>query len=159
MTPDGPARVGIGGLEVRTSGALSATGVGSCVVLALHDPVAKIAGLAHPMLPERANAEESAWKYVDGALDHLVARMVAAGAMKERLVARVAGGASMFKSAWPDKARTVGERNVEAARTHLARHGIAVAGEDVGGTHGRTVMVQVESGAMLVKGFEGTRTI
>jgi chemotaxis protein CheD len=88
--------------------------------------------------------------FASTAVPELIGMMREAGASREALRARLAGGASMFESVLPDNGRRLGMRNVEAAREALAAAGIPVAGEDVGGAHGRSVYLHVEDGRVVV---------
>src|SRR5579859_2489009 len=73
-------------------------GLGSCVGISLYDPKAKVGGLAHPMLPSSLyySNPTARSKYVDTALDDLLAEVRRLGAGKDRLEAKMAGGAAMF---------------------------------------------------------------
>ena len=146
-----PVRIG----EIRVasgSSLLFTLGLGSCVAVVLDDAAACIGGLAHPMLPEPSNGHPAGppGRYVNRAVPDLIAAMLAAGAVHERLRARLVGGASMFRDMLEGDGLRLGRRNVEAAREALARAGIAVAAEAVFGTHGRSVFLRTSSGELLV---------
>lgn len=162
MTPhaDEVERVPMAGLAIRRGrGSLAAYGVGSCVILLLYDTDARVGGLAHAMLPRRPSPDENAWRFVDSALDHLLVQLEGAGAVRERLAAKLVGGASMFRGAVETPGPSVGERNIAAAREALARHAIPIEEEDVGGEIGRTVFFDVETGRVRVRSLEGLRTL
>lgn len=127
-------------------------GLGSCVAIVLYDGDQRIGGLAHALLPEPSAGRHSMppARYASTAVTVLLERMEAAGANARRLRARLAGGASMFDSVLTEGGRQLGMRNVEAARTALARAGIPVDIEDVGGTHGRSVYLHVNDGRVVV---------
>ncbi|MCU0636893.1 MAG: chemotaxis protein CheD [Gemmatimonadaceae bacterium] len=132
---------------------LVTSGLGSCIAIVLHDAVGRVGGLAHVLLPvATTSATGSPAKYVATAVPALVSRMHEAGATTA-LTARLVGGARMFGSLLPASAPAVGDRNVEAARTALERHGIAIVGEDVGGEFGRHVELDVTSGRVVVRSF------
>jgi chemotaxis protein CheD len=141
--------------EVRVgapSSLLFTLGLGSCVAIVLHDPVARIGGLAHPMLPERSNGHPAGLpgRYVNRAVPDLIAAMLAAGAMHDRIRARLVGGASMFRDVLEGDGLRLGRRNVEAAHEALARAGIPVCAEEVFGTYGRSAFLHTSSGELLV---------
>lgn len=145
--------VRIGELRVGSGSSLLFTlGLGSCVAVVLHDPAACIGGLAHPMLPEPSNGHPAGapGRYVIRAVPDLIAAMVAAGAVRDRLHARLVGGASMFRDMLEGDGLRLGRRNVEAAHEALAREGIPVAAEEVFGTYGRSVFLRTSSGELLV---------
>jgi chemotaxis protein CheD len=144
--------VHVGEIAVADGGTVLATvGLGSCVAVALHDPGQRIGGLAHPMLPDPALARPGGnpARFASEAVPLLLERMVKAGARQGRIFARLVGGASMFE-AFATSRVSLGQRNVEAVRAALATAGVPVAGEDVGGNHGRSLRFDVDTGRVLV---------
>ena len=77
--------------------------------------------------------------------------VLALGAVKRRLVAKMAGGAQMFAFANATDIMRVGARNAAAAKEVLGQLGIPIVAEDTGGTYGRTVSINLESGSYHVK--------
>jgi chemotaxis protein CheD len=132
---------------------LSTLGLGSCIAIALYDRQAHIAGLAHILLPSEALARErqNRAKFAETAVPLLLEQMRAMGARNSNIVAKLAGGASMFTSLLTQGGPPIGERNLIATRIALAAHGIRVAGEDVGGGHGRSVFLHGCDGRVEVK--------
>jgi chemotaxis protein CheD len=139
----------------RSPGRLITVGLGSCVAIAIHDPLARIGGLAHVLLPEAANDATIAnrARYASTAVPLLIEEMRELGATGP-FVAKLAGGATLFGSLLTT-ARAVGARNVEASRAALARARVSLVAEDVGGEGGRTVTFDVASGALKVKSVRG----
>lgn len=134
----------------RDPGRLVCVGLGSCVVIALHDPAAKIGALAHVLLPESKGAEgEHPARYADTAVPLLVRTLHRHGA-NGPYAAKLVGGAALFADILAPQGR-VGERHVTAARAALAAAGIAIAAEDVGGVEGRSISFDVGSGTMAVR--------
>lgn len=131
---------------------LTTVGLGSCVAIALYDDVAKVAGLAHVLLPSPslARVEGRAGKVPHTAVPALLAEMQAQGASVRRITARLAGGASMFATLATPGTIQMGERNIVATRAVLAQHDIPVTAEAVGGTHGRTVRLHAATGRVEV---------
>ena len=131
---------------------LSTLGLGSCIAIALYDPRARVAGLAHILLPNEALARdrENRAKFAESAVPLLLERMRELGARDAHVVAKLAGGASMFTSLLTG-GPAIGERNLIATRIALASHGIRVLGEDVGGGHGRSVFLHGCDGRLEVK--------
>ena len=137
-------------------------GVGSCVGIALYDPVAKVAGLAHSMLPDSKEIKNNSniAKFVDLATIKLTKDMISYGAQQSRIVAKLAGGAQMFAFGSTQQNMRIGDRNVEAAEHMLKRLGIKILSKDVGKTFGRTVELYAEDGKFVIKTIEhGTYTI
>lgn len=147
--------VGIGQFAVAkgTADVLVAYGLGSCVGISCYDPVAKVAGLAHILLPaaegKRSEYAEPA-RYADTGIDRLVKEMGALGALPRRTVVKLAGGASVLGPGNAEKFK-IGQRNAEAIRDRLKRHGISAAASDLGGTKGRTLELQVATGKTYVR--------
>lgn len=127
-------------------------GLGSCVAILLHDADARLAGMAHVLLPfpRPSHGEGSPAKYATTAVPHLVREMAGRGADPSRLVARLVGGASMFRNLVADGLLQMGERNLDATRAALIEAAIPVVGEEVGKEHGRTVYFYPEDGRVLV---------
>lgn len=129
-------------------------GLGSCVAVVLHDPVARAGGLAHLLLPSPSLARDRSnpGRFPDTALPLLLGAMVAAGAERARITARLVGGASMFASgAGAPRPAAMGERNVAAARQVLAAARLPVVGEDVLKSHGRSVYFFLDDGRVEVR--------
>ena len=164
--PEQVVRVSISEFRVAASpAALSVCGLGSCVVVAIYDPALRLGGLAHILLPGPAPADEDAPdgnenKYADRALPRLLRSLVARGSDPSRLVAKIAGGADMFFSAegMGDLVAIkpgMGRRNVEAVKEQLARIGVKLVAEDVGGSRGRTVCFETATGRVVVSNVRG----
>ncbi|MDW7643977.1 MAG: chemotaxis protein CheD [Desulfuromonadales bacterium] len=151
-----PAREKVGIAACRVARApllLVAPGLGSCLGIVLYDPTAKVGGLAHSLLPTppTGSTGEKAGKFVDGAILGMVAEMTALGADRQRLWARIAGGAHMFASLPGSAEERVGARNVRQARQTLQSLNIPLRGEDVGGDFGRTLEFDLATGQVRVR--------
>jgi chemotaxis protein CheD len=134
-------------------GELVTLGLGSCVAICLHDPVAKVAGMAHVLLPSKSlsRVTENPAKFPQSAIPLLIEKMTALGADPKRMTAKLIGGAAMFGNLTPSGAVQMGERNVVASRQVLQDHGLAVTAEATGGTVGRSVRMQASDGAVMVR--------
>lgn len=148
-------KVGMADLNICTSpNGITTLGLGSCVGIALRDPMTKIGGLAHIMLPDSTaiKSNSNIAKFADTGIEELVKRVVAKGAGRTRLVAKIAGGAQMFAfQGGNSDAVRVGERNVEATKKKLAQLGIPILAEDTGKNYGRTVIFYPESGDFVIR--------
>ncbi|SFB25367.1 chemotaxis protein CheD [Acetitomaculum ruminis DSM 5522] len=145
-------KVGMADLKVSTSPNIVTTlGLGSCVGIALYDPVIKLGGLAHVMLPDSTKIKNNSnkAKFADTGIQELVKLMIAKGASKSRLQAKIAGGAKMFEVS-NDLGR-IGERNVEATKIMLKKLGIRLIAQDTGLNYGRTVELNCENGEFYIK--------
>ena len=127
---------------------LVASAIGSCLMISLYDPKRKIGALAHTMLARQTTNEEGRdTKYVPCAIEEMLERMLALGARREDLEAKLAGGANMFTAFDTD----IGKENVLSAKEKLRKEGIKLMGESVGGSIGISVEFSAASGVLTVK--------
>lgn len=148
-------KVGMAQFKVAAAPARMMTfALGSCVGIVLYDPISKIGGLAHVMHPssERVQNNVNRAKFVDTAVEMLLSRMAKKGARRNRIEAKIFGGAKMFQSisASPGVMQ-IGEENVKATRAELAGRNIQIVAESTGGTKGRTIIFDLTSGRVTVK--------
>jgi chemotaxis protein CheD len=145
----------------RGSGVLVTYGLGSCLAVALYDPEVKIAGMGHIMLPKGDSARVSGnpGKFANLCISDMFSNLEENGCKVGRIVAKIAGGASMFDIHY-NEGFPIGERNRESVMAELLKRGIPLIGEDTGGNHGRTVEFHIESGDMVVRSLRyGTRIL
>lgn len=133
-------------------GVLMTVGLGSCVAILLYDPIARVAGLAHILLPSPALARRDATpgRFPQTAVPRTLELMAELGASPRRVTARLVGGASMFASLAAPGTIQMGERNLVACRQVLSLQGIALTGEATGGDYGRTVRLWAADGRIEV---------
>ncbi|GHU68014.1 putative chemoreceptor glutamine deamidase CheD [Clostridia bacterium] len=129
--------------------------LGSCVGISLYDPISRIGGLSHIMLPTsmlgRSEGDDNRMKYADTAIDDMLSHMECLGAGRSRIKAKIVGGANMFGTTDGSFIGTIGDRNVDAVREELVRLGIPIVGEDVGANYGRTVHFDLEDGRVVIQ--------
>jgi chemotaxis protein CheD len=132
---------------------ITTLGLGSCVGIALRDPVTKIGGLAHIMLPDSTTIRNNSNipKFADTGIEELVKQVTRKGANRSRLVAKIAGGAQMFGFNSNSEMVRVGERNVQATKKKLAELRIPILAEDTGKNFGRTVIFYPETGDFVIR--------
>lgn len=137
----------------RGDGVLVTLGLGSCVAIMLHDPEAGCGAMAHVLLPSKSLAHDATnpAKFPESAVPLLVERLRALGADPRRLVAKLAGGASMFTQLMTPGTIQMGERNIVAARHALRAAAIPIVREAVGGERGRTVRFHVKDGRVEIR--------
>ena len=147
-------KVGMADLNVCVApNGITTLGLGSCVGIALRDPVTKIGGLAHIMLPDSTSIRNNTNipKFADTGIEELVKQVVAKGASRARLVAKIAGGAQMFSANKQSPLLRVGENNVAAVKKKLSELNIRLLAEDTGADYGRTVVFYPETGEYLIR--------
>ena len=137
----------------RGDGVLITLGLGSCVAIMLHDPQTKAGAMAHVLLPSISLARDitNRAKFPETAVPLLVERLKGLGADPRRLVAKLAGGASMFSQLVTPGTIQMGERNVLAARSALRVAQIPIIREAVGGERGRSVRFHVKDGRVEIR--------
>ena len=160
MSVDGARQggaVGIGEIQTARAGdpPLTSYGLGSCVGVAAVDPLAKVGGLAHVMLPDAApdgkQHPKMPARYAHTAVDNLTAAIEAAGGVRRRLVFKVAGGARILSVPGFEDRFDIGRRNIQSIKQYLGAAGFKLAAEDVGGHTGRTLRFDVGTGTMRVR--------
>lgn len=147
-------KVGMADLNVcRFPDQLTTLGLGSCVGIVLYDPITKIGGLAHAMLPDSKliSNNQNIAKFVDTGFEKLIDDMISMGASKSRLKAKLAGGAQMFNFSSNNELMKIGQRNVIAAKEALQKHRIPLLAEETGKNYGRTIILDTENGDLTVK--------
>lgn len=145
--------VGIGDVQVsgERGATLVASGIGSCVCVCLHDPIAGVGGMAHVLLPGDRMMERypNDTRFAKFALPTLVEKMKAEGAIERRLVSGIAGGACVLRTSL-DSFQEIGGRNVLMVTKILEDMKVRTAGVDIGGKEGRTVRFDVKKGHVYV---------
>ena len=132
-------KVGMADLKAcKCPDALTTLGLGSCVGVALYDPVTKIGGLLHCMLPDSTQFRNNSniAKFADTGIDELIRQMKALGAVDTRS---------------NSEALRVGERNVIAVKAKLKSLNISILSQDCGENFGRTVEFYSETGDYVIK--------
>lgn len=147
-------KVGMADLNTCTiPDAITTLGLGSCVGIVLYDPISKVAGLVHVMLPDSTKIKNNSnkAKFVDTGIETLIDDMKRKGANRNSLVAKIAGGAQMFAFSSNSDMLRVGERNIEATKQKLNELRIRILAEDTGYNYGRTIEFYTETGKLLIK--------
>lgn len=156
--------IGIGGYAVSdVADALLIThALGSCVAVCLWDPVARVGGLLHFLLPDSrinmARAEAQPGAFADTGIPILFQTAYRLGVQKDRCLVRLVGGADVSRTG-ANGLLNVGKRNVLAARNLLWRNGVLVHRDLVGGSDARTVTMSVGEGWLRVSGGGTSREL
>ena len=147
-------KVGMADLNIcKSPDIITTLGLGSCIGLTLYDPVTKVGGMVHYMLPDSTQMRNNSniAKFADTGIDELLRQVLRAGANRNRLVAKIAGGAKMFSVSGSSNVSNIGERNALAAKAKLRQLRIRLVAEDTGLNYGRTVELHCETGDFYIK--------
>jgi chemotaxis protein CheD len=126
--------------------------LGSCLGVTIYDPVKKIGGLLHLMLPESnidaAKAVNMPYMFVDTGVPRLFHAVYQLGADRSRLIVKVAGGSQLLDH---QGVFNIGSRNLKAFETLIAQNGLAIHASDTGGISSRTLRLDLASGLTTIK--------
>ncbi len=122
--------------------------LGSCLGLAIYDPVAKVGGMLHAMLPKPSGIAKNPFQYVDSGVPMLFKECYALGAKKERLRIVAAGCASLMNAATMFE---IGKRNIEMLNALFASNGVKLSASMLGGHESKTLKLYMNTGATSVQ--------
>lgn len=147
--------VQIADLQVSTqpSAVLITRGLGSCLGITFYDPAQKLGAMAHAMLPDfaKAKTKTNPHRFVNSCITEMVQEFEKRGCPRNRIVAKMFGGAHMFSFINTDSALNVGQKNIDMALSLLKTLGIRIVGQEIGGTFGRTIEFRLADGIVTVK--------
>lgn len=147
-------KVGMADLNIcKAPNIITTLGLGSCIGLVFYDPISKVGGMVHYMLPDSTQVRNNSniAKFADTGIDELYRRVIAAGASRSRMISKIAGGAKMFEVSGLSDVGNIGARNAEAAKAKLKQLGIRLVAEDTGLNYGRTVELHCDTGDFYIK--------
>jgi chemotaxis protein CheD len=126
--------------------------LGSCIGLAVYDPAVRVGGILHYMLPESEldtnKARKNPLMFADTGIPILFRSCYKLGAMKGRMIVKVAGGSQIMDASG---VFNIGKRNYAALRKILWRNHVLIDAEDIGGTVNRTMWLNVATGELSLK--------
>ncbi len=130
--------------------------LGSCIGIAVHDPIAGVGGILHFMLPDSsldiAKARGNPFIFADTGIPALFQAAYGLGAKKERLKVVIAGGANILD---PKDFFQIGKKNYAAAKRLFDKNRLSPSYEDVGGEVDRTVSLMVHNGSTIIRSTGG----
>jgi len=126
---------------VVDEGTVLSTILGSCVAACLRDPVVRVGGMNHFLLPGEGEEQSESLKYGVNSMELLINGLLRLGASRGRLEAKLFGGAQVVRHL-----SDIGAKNAEFARRFLRAEGIACVGESLGGDRARRVRYWPQSG-------------
>ena len=144
--------VAVGDMKIGRDADLIVThALGSCLGLVVYDPVEKVGGLLHAMLPlsriNPAKAEANPYMFVDTGVPALFKALYEIGGQKTRMIVKAAGcGNPLGKN----EMFRIGERNYAVLKKLLWKNNILLETEDIGGTASRTVHIDVATGQTVI---------
>lgn len=124
--------------------------LGSCVSVCLWDPIAKIGGINHFLLPFDAGGGHAAPRFGNLAVRHLIDKLLGLGVRQDHLRAKLFGGACVL-DAFRNRENHLGNQNVQVARAVLAAANVPIVGEDVEGQKGRKLIFYTDNGSAWIK--------
>ena len=126
--------------------------LGSCLGITLYNSARKLGAMAHPMLPDidKARMKSNPHRYVNSVIRKMVEDLEKLGITKNNLTAKLFGGAHMFSFITADSILNVGEKNIAMAKAVFEESAVKIVAEEVGGTFGRTIELNLENGKVLV---------
>lgn len=134
--------------------------LGSCIGLSVYDPVARIGGLLHYMLPQPSEPVDPKTlkpaMFATTGIPLLFRRLVEAGAQQARFVVTAAGGAEILEGA---ATMAIGKRNRTTLRKVLWKTGVALAAEDTGGSVARTMSLDLARGEVRIRSRDAETTL
>jgi chemotaxis protein CheD len=155
--------VGISDLKVSNNinDVLVTYALGSCVGVTVYDPVVKVGGLLHFMLPESSldirKAGENPAMFGDTGIPLLFKTCYELGAKKKRMIVKVAGGASILDDA---NFFRIGQKNITAMKKLFWKNNVFIEGEDTGSNCNRTFSMHISTGKVFVRtAHNGTREL
>ena len=137
-----------GECSVTRGNLMLVTVLGSCVAACIRDPLAGVGGMNHFMLPESELGQAGSARYGSYAMEILINQLIKHGARRERMQAKVFGGANVLRGFTVNQ---VGTRNADFVRGYLAAEGIAISAQDLGDVHPRKIFYFPQDGRVMVK--------
>ncbi|HEY9745775.1 MAG TPA: chemotaxis protein CheD [Oculatellaceae cyanobacterium] len=166
MTMQQTDTVGLGELKLSSNKAqvFMVPNIGTGLAVVIYDPVKKLGGAAHIVLPESAMASPTAIpgapnlpaKFADQAIPKILEAFEQEGGSIKNCVIRIAGGSQLFNfGGGSGNILNVGARNIAAVEAALAQAGLTVAKKDTGGNKSRTLRFVLATGQVFVKQIGG----
>lgn len=135
-----------GALHASAEPSQLTTILGSCVAVCLWDTALQIGGMNHFLLPASREDQGSSMRFGNMSTVELLKRLLALGSHRRNLVAKIFGGAALFRTE-EHYASSLGAKNVECAIAMMANAGIPVAAQGTGGTSGRKLIFNTDDGS------------
>ena len=129
-------------------GVVMSTLLGSCIAVCLHDPVTRLGGMNHFLLPQAPRGHDegaaAAARYGGVAMERLINEILRRGGRRDRLEVKVFGGAKVIASSNP-----IGKHNAEFVLEFIRAEGLTLVGQDLGGMLARRVHYFPSTGRVM----------
>ena len=148
-------KVGIGDMKfTRDEGRIITYALRSCIGISFYDPFLRLGALLHIMLPAHNGVSDpNIYKYADSGIRETIRKLMAFGMVKARTTVKIAGGAKMFEISGNADFGNIGQRNAAMVKKILTDENMRIVAEDTGGTYARTMLLQLESGDVIIRTF------
>lgn len=150
--------VGISDIKVSNNAQdiLITYALGSCIGIVVFDPIAKVGGMLHYMLPDsnldQNKAKENPAMFADTGIPLLFKTCYKLGAEKKRMLVKVAGGASILDDT---NYFRIGQKNIMAMRKIFWKNNVMIEKEDTGANYNRTLRLEMSTGKVFVRSSGG----
>ncbi|MEA3558296.1 MAG: chemotaxis protein CheD [Candidatus Thermoplasmatota archaeon] len=136
---------------------LRSNAIGSCIVIVAYDPVKKMGGLAHVMVPGTAPDGKKTRRtiYAADAVEELMNRMIELGVAKEDIETCLVGGGNVLER----NDDTISEDNINSVIGILTKRNLLIKAKSIGGTDRRTVSLDVQTGCVRFTEGDGPETL
>lgn len=155
------AKILPGEFYVTTHGEMIGTVLGSCISACIRDVKLGIGGMNHFMLPSQnehsseqwgSDANTSATRYGNWAMEYLLNTLYKLGASKKNLEVKLFGGGQVLASM-----TDIGQRNILFAYDFLRKEGLQVTAADVGDIYSRKILYFPDTGSVKVRRITTTK--
>lgn len=147
-------RVGIADSKLcKAPDKITTVGLGSCIGIVLYSHTHDVCGMVHIMLPSSKEIKNNSnrAKFADTGIVDLVKMLHQNGVKKDSLVAKIAGGATMFVFSGSSDMGSIGERNIKSVKATLSALSIPIIAEDTGADYGRTIIFDNDSKKLTIR--------
>ncbi|MEN6373969.1 MAG: chemotaxis protein CheD [Smithella sp.] len=130
--------------------------LGSCIGVVVYDPLAKVGGMLHYMLPDSTldqnKAKDNPAMFADTGIPLLFKTCYKLGAEKKRMLVKAAGGASILDDT---NYFRIGQKNIMAMRKIFWKNNVMIEKEDTGLNFNRTIRLEMSTGKVFIRSSGG----
>ncbi len=159
IKPEVILTVGLGEMHISTDThtVLACLGLGSCIGISAYDPIAHVGAMAHVVLPQgnKADCERAPSRYANSVLPFLIREMERKGALRRRVMLKIAGGAKIIDNVPAKSILDVGDRNVTAIKHAILENKLDLRAEELMGKLGRSMWLHIDTGVTRVRTTAG----